>query len=54
MLAGLVPSATAVTGNHQDFVHDMNGQCMGLDFSYRLDRAEVLAWITNPNRPAAG
>ena len=32
----------------------MNAQCKGLDFSYRLDRAEVLAWITNPNRPDAG
>jgi Trypsin len=32
----------------------MNGQCKGLDFSYRLDRAEVLAWIANPNRPDAG
>ena len=32
----------------------MNGQCKGLDFSYRLDRAEVLSWITNPNRPDAG
>jgi hypothetical protein len=32
----------------------MNAQCKGLDFSYRLDRAEVQAWITNPNRPDAG
>ena len=32
----------------------MNGQCKGLDFSYRLDRAEVLSWITNPNRLDAG
>jgi hypothetical protein len=32
----------------------MNAQCKGLDFSYRLDRAEVLAWILNPNRPDAG
>jgi Trypsin len=32
----------------------MNGQCKGLDFSYRLDRPEVLSWITNPNRPDAG
>jgi hypothetical protein len=32
----------------------MNGQCKGLDFSYRLDRAEVLSWITNPNRVDAG
>jgi V8-like Glu-specific endopeptidase len=31
-----------------------NGQCKGLDFSYRLDRPEVLAWITNPNRVDAG
>jgi trypsin len=34
--------------------YGMNPQCKGLDFSYRLDRAEVLAWITNPNRPDAG
>ena len=32
----------------------MNPQCKGLDFSYRLDRAEVLAWILDPNRPDAG
>ena len=32
----------------------MNGQCKGLDFSYRLDRAHLLAWITNPNRADAG
>ena len=32
----------------------MNGQCAGLDFSYRLDRPEVLAWILDPNRPDAG
>ncbi len=32
----------------------MNAQCKGLDFSYRLDRGEVLSWITNPNRPDAG
>ena len=31
-----------------------NAQCKGQDFSYRLDRAPVLAWITNPNRPDAG
>ena len=31
-----------------------NGQCKGLDFSYRLDRAPVLAWIDDPNRPDAG
>ena len=28
----------------------MNGQCKGLDFSYRIDRPETLAWITDPNR----
>jgi hypothetical protein len=32
----------------------MNGQCKGLDFSYRLDRPEVLAWILDANRPDAG
>ena len=32
----------------------MNGQCKGLDFSYRLDRAPVLAWINDPNRVDAG
>lgn len=32
----------------------MNGQCKGLDFSYRLDRPEVLAWINDPSRPDAG
>lgn len=32
----------------------MNGQCKGLDFSYRLDRPEVLAWIADPNRVDAG
>ncbi len=32
----------------------MNAQCKGLDFSYRLDRPEVLAWILDPNRPDAG
>ena len=32
----------------------MNGQCKGLDFSYRLDRTHLLAWITNPNRVDAG
>jgi hypothetical protein len=31
-----------------------NGQCKGQDFSYRLDRAPVLAWINDPNRPDAG
>lgn len=32
----------------------MNGQCKGLDFSYRLDRAPVLNWINDPNRVDAG
>ena len=32
----------------------MNAQCKGLDFSYRLDRQEVLDWINDPNRPDAG
>jgi hypothetical protein len=32
----------------------MNGQCAGLDFSYRLDRAPVLAWINDPDRVDAG
>ena len=31
-----------------------NPQCKGLDFSYRLDRAPVLAWINDPNRHDAG
>ena len=31
-----------------------NPQCKGLDFSYRLDRQEVLDWINDPNRPDAG
>ena len=31
-----------------------NAQCKGLDFSYRLDRVPVLAWITDPNRVDAG
>ena len=31
-----------------------NAQCKGLDFSYRLDRAPVRAWITDPNRVDAG
>ena len=31
-----------------------NPQCKGLDFSYRLDRAVVLAWITDPNRSDDG
>ena len=34
--------------------YGMNPQCKGLDFSYRLDRAVVLAWILDPNRPDAG
>lgn len=32
----------------------MNPQCKGQDYSYRLDRAEVLAWINDPNRVDAG
>ena len=32
----------------------MNGQCKGLDFSYRLDRTPVLNWINDPNRVDAG
>ena len=32
----------------------MNGQCKGLDFSYRLDRTPVLSWINDPNRVDAG
>jgi hypothetical protein len=31
-----------------------NAVCKGLDFSYRLDRPEVLAWIADPNRADAG
>jgi len=31
-----------------------NPQCKGMDLSYRLDRAPVLAWITDPNRADAG
>jgi hypothetical protein len=31
-----------------------NPQCKGLDLSYRLDRAPVLAWITDPHRVDAG
>lgn len=34
--------------------YGMNPQCKGLDFSYRLDRAVVLAWILDPNRTDAG
>lgn len=32
----------------------MNPQCKGQDYSYRLDRAEVLSWINDPNRADAG
>ncbi len=32
----------------------MNGQCKGLDFSYRLDQAPALDWINDPNRADAG
>ena len=32
----------------------MNGQCKGLDFSYRLDRQHLLDWINDPNRVDAG
>ena len=32
----------------------MNGQCKGQDYTYRLDRQEVLDWINNPNRPDFG
>jgi hypothetical protein len=32
----------------------MNGQCKGLDYSYRLDRQAVLNWINDPNRVDAG
>ena len=31
-----------------------NAVCKGMDFSYRLDRADVLAWINDPNRVDAG
>ena len=31
-----------------------NGQCKGLDLSYRLDRQPVLDWITDPDRVDAG
>jgi hypothetical protein len=31
-----------------------NPQCKGQDFSYRLDRQEVLDWILDPNRVDAG
>ena len=32
----------------------MNGQCKGLDFSYRLDRQSIIDWINDPNRVDAG
>jgi len=32
----------------------MNPQCKGQDYSYRLDRQEVLDWINDPDRPDAG
>jgi hypothetical protein len=32
----------------------MNGQCKGQDYTYRLDRQEVLDWINNRNRPDFG
>ena len=32
----------------------MNAICTGHDFSYRLDRAPVLAWINDPNRVDQG
>jgi hypothetical protein len=32
----------------------MNGQCKGLDFSYRLDRQHLLDWINDPNRVDKG
>ena len=32
----------------------MNPQCKGQDYTYRLDRQEVLDWINDPNRPDAG
>jgi hypothetical protein len=32
----------------------MNGQCKGLDFSYRLDRQHLLDWINDPNRADKG
>jgi len=31
-----------------------NPQCKGMDLSYRLDRAPVLEWITDPDRLDAG
>ncbi len=32
----------------------MNPQCKGQDYSYRLDRQEVLDWINDPDREDAG
>jgi hypothetical protein len=32
----------------------MNPQCKGQDYSYRLDRQEVIDWILDPNRADAG
>ena len=32
----------------------MNPQCKGQDYSYRLDRQDVLDWINDPNRVDAG
>lgn len=32
----------------------MNPQCKGQDYSYRLDRTDVLNWINDPNRVDAG
>ena len=32
----------------------MNPVCKGQDYSYRLDRAPVLSWISDPNRADAG
>jgi hypothetical protein len=32
----------------------MNGHCKGIDYSFRLDRPDVLAWINDPNRVDAG
>jgi secreted trypsin-like serine protease len=32
----------------------MNPVCKGQDYSYRLDRAPVLNWISDPNRADAG
>jgi hypothetical protein len=32
----------------------MNPQCKGQDYSYRLDRQEVIDWILDPNREDAG